>query len=103
MCSGDVPRGESGRRASKDQSGTWETRRGGCDSWSLVPNDRRESNESITAGRLRRESEGFIVARKPDNSGGAKGPCRDVFPQEVRRTAWINPLRNMGRRTWTSL
>lgn len=40
--------------------------------------------ESITIIRLRRESEGAIVAWKRGNSRGAKDPCRiDVF---VRRT-----------------
>ena len=34
------------------------------------------SREQITAVRPRRESEGSIVARKPGNAGGAKGPCR---------------------------
>ena len=35
------------------------------------------SREQITAVRPRRESEGSIVARKPGNAGGAKGPCRE--------------------------
>ena len=30
--------------------------------------------EEITASRLARESEGLIVASKPGNAGGAKGP-----------------------------
>ena len=38
--------------------------------------------EDITAWRRMRESEGFIVALKPGNAGGVKGPCREcVFRQ----------------------
>lgn len=33
--------------------------------------------ENITLARLGWESEGFVVAMKPGNSGGAKGPCRE--------------------------
>jgi hypothetical protein len=33
--------------------------------------------ENITLIWLGWESEGFVVARNPGNSGGAKGPCRE--------------------------
>jgi len=36
-----------------------------------------EPPENITVARLGWESEGFVVATKPGNSGGAKGPCRE--------------------------
>jgi len=49
--------------------------------------------ESITASRPCRKSEGLIVAMKRGNARGAKEPCHNVFSQEVRRSAWNNPLR----------
>jgi hypothetical protein len=36
-----------------------------------------EPLENITVARLGRESEGFVVAMKPGNAGGAKEPCRE--------------------------
>ena len=33
--------------------------------------------ERITVAGSRRESVGLVVAAKPGNSGGAKGPCRE--------------------------
>ena len=42
----------------KGESGTWETRTGFC---------------------LCRESEGLILALKPGNAGGAKGPQRNMY------------------------
>ena len=85
-CSGRVPRGDTGRRASKDQHGNlrdpaWRS--------GIRINDGRET---ITACRPSRESEGAIVARKRGNSRGAKGPCRTHGPEEGRRTAWGNPI-----------
>ena len=42
-----------------------------------------------------RESEGFIVAVKPGNSGGAKGPYRECVFAKEERSAWtLVPLRN---------
>ena len=41
-----------------------------------------EPRESITVIWPRRKSEGFIVAEKPGNSGGVKGPCRRFVVQE---------------------
>ena len=48
---------------------------------STKPRDRRRGacnmpRESITVAWSSRESEGFVVALKPGNAGGAKGPCR---------------------------
>lgn len=42
--------------------------------------------EDITSRRRTRESEGFIVAMKPGNSGGAKGPCRECVSHPRRET-----------------
>lgn len=50
-----------------------------------IRRDRRR--ECITGAGPRQESEGIVVATKPGNSGGAKGPCREVVSarsQEVR-------------------
>jgi hypothetical protein len=51
--------------------------------------------EDITTRRRTRESEGFIVAMKPSNVGGAKGPYRErVFANEERPAWTFVPLRN---------
>jgi RNA-directed DNA polymerase len=55
--------------------GTWETRR--CEG-----DDLDRWREDITAGGRRRESDRLIVAGKPDNAGGAKGPDRDYVCDE---------------------
>jgi len=46
------------------------------DSWSPVPNGQREQ---ITAGRPRRESEGFIVALKPPITVERRDPAKNRF------------------------
>ena len=55
--------------------------------------------EHITAFGPGQESEGVIGARKPGNSGGAKGSCRTQGPEEGRRTAWGNPTTEFHLRT----
>jgi hypothetical protein len=72
--SGRALRGGRGQRASTDLSGTWETCVGGGGFFGTL---RDRSWESITAIGPEQESEGVVVALKPGNSGGAKGPCRE--------------------------
>src|SRR5271170_5003116 len=81
-------RGDWGRRVWMDQSGTWETR-------SRRRQQRAEPvRERITGTARKRESERPIVARKPGNAGGAKGPYGSNAESEARRTAWRkSPLR----------
>src|SRR5947209_6025726 len=68
-CNGRATRGERGRRMSTDPRGTWETRRSG-------PTTQRPVGNHNCRGGSDRESAGLIVAAKPGNSGGVKGPCQ---------------------------
>jgi RNA-directed DNA polymerase len=64
-----TPRGDWGRRAWNEPSGTWETRPSGCVA------QRRQGIHNLPSGSGR-ESAGFIVALKRGNARGAKGPCQ---------------------------
>ena len=47
--------------------------------------------ESITVAWSNRESEGFVVAAKPGNAGGAKGPCRRHAAHQNKETRLGKP------------
>jgi len=65
-----IPRGERRRRVRTEASGTWETR---CGAWAGEAGQPLAGSHNRWRGR-RRESERPIVAAKPGNAGGAKGP-----------------------------
>ena len=50
----------------------------------------------MTVGRLGRESEGLIVAMKPGNSGGAKGPCRERVSARRKENRLDQPTTEHG-------
>ena len=70
MSTDGAPRGERRRRVRTETSGTWEAR---CSARSRGAGQPLAGSHNRRRGRSR-ESERPIVARKPGNAGGAKGP-----------------------------
>ena len=88
MSSGGASRGDRGRRGGRTSQ---EPERSDAVSGSSGESSLNGLWEFITTARPRRKSEGLIVAAKRGNARGAKEPCHNVFPQEVKEIRLEEP------------